>query len=151
MFELTGKAIQPSSLATTMAGTDCGGFVSFEGWVRDWNEGRRVKKLCYEAYETLAVKEGGRILEEVYKKYPIRKICAMHRVGYLGLGEVAVWIGAAGKHRKEAFAACRFAIDEIKHRVPIWKKEFYEDGESQWVGCESCANQGHRSIDVCAQ
>ena len=151
MFELTEKAIQPSTLAATMARTDCGGFVSFEGWVRDWNEGRSVKKLCYEAYEELAVKEGCRILEEVYQKYPIRTIRAIHRVGNLALGEVAVWIGAVGKHRKEAFAASRFAIDEIKHRVPIWKKEFYEDGESQWVGCESCANHGHRAIEVCTQ
>ena len=118
-----------------MARVDCGGFTSFEGWVRDWNAGRRVLSLCYEAYEELAIKEGKRIMEEIYDKCPIREIRAVHRVGSLNLGETAVWIGASGKHREEAFTACRLAIDEIKSRVPIWKKEFYEDGGFGWVTC----------------
>ena len=144
MFELTDQPICPDDLKIAMSRTDCGGFNSFEGWVRDWNEGRRVTGLRYEAFEELALKEGRRIIEEVCRKHPVRELRAVHRVGSLKLGEVAVWIGAAGQHREEAFAACRLAIDEIKVRVPIWKKEFYEGGESEWVGCESCAHRARQ-------
>ncbi len=149
MFELTEQPIQADGLKAAMTRTDCGGFASFEGWVRDWNEGRRVLRLCYETYEELALKEGFRVIEETRRKHPVRELRAVHRVGSLKLGEVAVWIGATGEHREEAFAACRLAIDEIKARVPIWKKEFYEDGESEWVGCERCAQHAdHQAVVV---
>ena len=151
MFELTDQPILAGDLKGAMTRTDCGGFNSFEGWVRDWNEGRRVTGLRYEAYEELALKEGGRIIEEICQKHPVRELRAVHRVGSLKLGEVAVWIGATGEHREEAFAACRLAIDEIKARVPIWKKEFYEDGESEWVGCERCAQHAHHHAVVTSQ
>ena len=144
MFELTDQPIRTDALKTAMTRLDCGGYAAFEGWVRDWNEGRRVQSLHYETYEELALKEGMRILEEAREKHPVLELRAVHRVGPLELGEIAVWIGAAGKHREEAFAACRFAIDEIKARVPIWKKEFYEDGESEWIGCERCESHAHR-------
>ena len=143
MFELTEQPIKATSLKATMARPACGGFVSFEGWVRDWNEGRRVRSLHYETYEELALKEGVRILEEARGKHPVLALRDVHRIGPLELGEIAVWIGAAGKHREEAFIACRFAIDEIKLRVPIWKKEFYEDGESEWIGCARCETHAH--------
>ncbi|MFP6900974.1 MAG: molybdenum cofactor biosynthesis protein MoaE [Opitutales bacterium] len=139
MFALTDQTIQPDSLRATFSSADCGGFVSFEGWVRNWNKGPRVRSLTYEAYEELALREGQQVLEEAYRQFSVRKLIAVHRVGHLKLTEIAVWVGSAGKHRDEAFAACRYAIDEIKTRVPIWKKEYYEDGESEWVGCEHCA------------
>ena len=151
MFELTTQPIQEESLRSSMVCSDSGGFVSFEGWVRDWNEGRRVKKLHYEAYEPLALNEGHRIVNEAFEKYPVRELRAIHRLGELKLSEIAVWVGAAGRHREEAFAACRFVIDQIKTRTPIWKKEFYEDGESEWVGCRSCAKHGNHSAVVVAQ
>ena len=151
MFELTTQPIQEESLRSSMVRSDCGGFVSFEGWVRDWNEGRRVKKLHYEAYEPLALNEGHRIVNEAFEKYPVRELRAIHRLGELKLSEIAVWVGAAGRHREEAFAACRFVIDQIKTRTSIWKKEFYEDGESEWVGCRSCAKHGNHSAVVVAQ
>ena len=139
MFELTDQPIRADTLKTAMTRTDCGGFNSFEGWVRDWNEGRRVLSLRYETYQELALKEGRRIMKEVCKKHPVRELRAVHRIGSLKLGEITIWIGSTGEHREEAFAACRLAIDEIKARVPIWKKEFYEDGETEWVNCKHCS------------
>ena len=151
MFELTTQPIQDKTLRSSMVSPDCGGFVSFEGWVRDWNDGRRVKKLHYEAYEPLALSEGHRIVNEAFEKYPISELRAIHRLGELELSEIAVWVGATGRHREEAFGACRFVIDQITAHAPIWKKEFYEDGESEWVGCRSCAKHGNHSSVVVAQ
>ena len=151
MFELTDQAIKPSSLRKTFSNADSGGFVSFEGWVRNWNKGQRVQSLVYEAYEELALREGSKVLGEALQRFPVHKLIAVHRVGHLELTDVAVWVGATGRHRAESFAACRFAIDQIKARVPIWKKEFYQDGESEWVGCPACANHGHSSATIFAQ
>lgn len=120
-----------------------GGYVSFEGWVREFNEGRQVLRLEYEAFEQLALKEGGRIVEAALRRFPIRHAHCIHRVGTLDLGELAVWVGVSAEHRGEAFEACRFIIDEVKHRVPIWKKEYYRDGDSGWVNCEHCAAAPH--------
>ncbi|MBS0395968.1 MAG: ThiF family adenylyltransferase, partial [Proteobacteria bacterium] len=117
----------------------CGGYASFEGWVRDFNDGRRVQRLEYEAYAELAVKEGERIIAEALARFGVSHARCVHRVGELALGELAVWVGVSAAHRGEAFAACRYIIDEVKHRVPIWKKEHYVDGDSGWVNCERCA------------
>lgn len=125
----------------------CGGYASFEGWVRNHNEGREVEHLEYEAFETLAVREGERIVEEAVRRFGVTRAACVHRVGDLALGDVAVWVGASARHRGEAFAACRYIIDEVKHRVPIWKKEHYVDGDSGWVNCERCALPGaHESV-----
>ena len=116
-----------------------GGFVTFEGWVRDFNEGREVTGLEYEAFQALAVKEGARIVAEASARFPVRHALCIHRVGRLALTDMAVWVGVSATHRGEAFDACRFIIDAVKHRVPIWKKEHYRDGNSGWVNCEACA------------
>jgi molybdopterin synthase catalytic subunit len=120
-----------------------GGYVSFEGWVRDLNEGREVRRLEYEAFQELAVAEGGRILAEAQARFPIRRAGCIHRVGTLELSDMAVWVGVSAEHRGEAFDACRYIIDEVKHRLPIWKKEHYVDGDSGWVNCERCAAAPH--------
>jgi len=117
----------------------CGGYASFEGWVRDQNEGQRVRHLEYEAFEPLAVKEGERILSEALERFGVEHAACVHRVGDLALGEMAVWVGVSARHRDEAFRACRYIIDEVKHRLPIWKKEHYQSGDSGWVNCERCA------------
>jgi molybdopterin/thiamine biosynthesis adenylyltransferase/molybdopterin synthase catalytic subunit len=117
----------------------CGGYASFEGWVRDHNEGQQVRHLEYEAFELLATKEGERIIAEAVARFGVEHVCCVHRVGDLQLGELAVWVGASARHRQEAFLACRYIIDEVKHRVPIWKKEHYVNGDSGWVNCERCA------------
>lgn len=138
-FSLQPTVLDPQQLRGELQQSDCGGFVSFEGWVRDHNEGRRVLSLEYEAFPELALVEGELILQEALERFgPVQARCA-HRVGALTIGEVAVWVGVSSAHRGEAFAACRYIIDQVKHRVPIWKKEFYVDGDSGWVNCEHCA------------
>ncbi len=121
----------------------CGGYASFEGWVRDHNEGQQVRHLEYEAFEVLANKEGERIIAEAVARFGVEHAACVHRVGDLQLGEMAVWVGVSSRHRQEAFLACRYIIDEVKHRVPIWKKEHYLNGDSGWVNCERCAVVAH--------
>jgi molybdopterin/thiamine biosynthesis adenylyltransferase/molybdopterin synthase catalytic subunit/rhodanese-related sulfurtransferase len=121
----------------------CGGYASFEGWVRDHNEGQQVRHLEYEAFEALANKEGERIIAEAVERFGVEHAACVHRVGDLQLGEMAVWVGVSARHRQEAFLACRYIIDEVKHRVPIWKKEHYRNGDSGWVNCERCAAVVH--------
>lgn len=121
-----------------------GAFVCFEGWVRNHNEGKQVAKLAYQCYESLALKEGNRIIEEACKRYSLRKAMCIHRVGEIPIGGIAVWIGVSSDHRAEAFEACRYIIDEVKLRVPIWKKEFYLDEKPSWVACHSCAHHERR-------
>jgi molybdopterin synthase catalytic subunit len=107
--------------------------------VRDSNEGRRVVRLGYEVFVPLAEKEGARILEEAMRVFPVFDIRCVHRMGMLELGDPAVWLGVSAQHRGAAFDACRFVIDEVKSRVPIWKKEHYADGDSGWINCHTIA------------
>jgi molybdopterin synthase catalytic subunit len=127
-FQFIRTPIAPEQLRVGLADPACGGYAAFEGWVRDSNEGQRVRGLEYEAFEALGVREGERIVAE-----------AIARFGALAVGELAVWVGASAAHRDEAFRACRYIIDEVKHRLPIWKKEHYLNGDSGWVNCERCA------------
>jgi molybdopterin synthase catalytic subunit len=138
-FRLQDAAFRGEALRAELTDPACGGFVAFEGWVRDHNDGRRVQKLEYEAHAALAVREGERIIAEAVERFGIHGALCVHRVGSLKLGDLAVWVGVSAEHRDEAFRACRYIIDEIKHRLPIWKKEYYERGDSGWVNCERCA------------
>lgn len=138
-FRFSSSALDPESLRTELADPTCGGYTAFEGWVRNHNEGREVRHLEYEAFAELAVREGERIIAEACERFGVGNARCVHRVGDLALGELAVWVGVSARHRDEAFKACRYIIDEVKHRVPIWKKEHYVDGDSGWVNCERCA------------
>jgi molybdopterin synthase catalytic subunit len=138
-FRFTQSTIDTQRARTELLTLSAGGYVSFEGWVRDHNEGQEVTRLEYEAFVELAVKEGERIVGESLRRFPIKQALCIHRIGTLTLGEMAVWVGVSSAHRGEAFDACRFIIDEVKHRVPIWKKEHYKSGDSGWVNCERCA------------
>jgi molybdopterin synthase catalytic subunit len=138
-FRFTQSAIDTAAARRELQDLGSGGYVSFEGWVRDQNEGQEVTQLEYEAFQELAVKEGDRIVAEALLRFPVKHALCIHRVGSLQLGEMAVWVGVSSAHRGEAFDACRFIIDEVKHRVPIWKKEHYRSGDSGWVNCERCA------------
>jgi len=149
-FRFAHSAIDTTAARLELLDPGAGGYVSFEGWVRDHNEGQEVTRLEYEAFEELAVKEGERILAEAQNRFPIRRVVCIHRVGSLDLTDMAVWVGVSSVHRGEAFDACRFIIDEVKHRVPIWKKEHYRNGDSGWVNCERCAaspphSRGHEA------
>ena len=139
MFEFSRTALTPDVYRADLCDAACGAYASFEGWVRNRNEGRQVQRLEYEGYEALGVKEGNRIIAEARDRFGIDNLHCVHRLGLLELGELAVWVGVSSPHRDEAFAACRYVIDEVKHRVPIWKKEHYVDGDSGWVNCERCA------------
>ncbi len=141
LFKLSAETLQPEDFREQLRDPACGGCSTFEGWVRNQNEGREVLELEYQAYEPLAVKEGCRIVAEASQRYGASKALCVHRVGNLVIGELAVWVGVSAPHRDAAFAACRLIIDEIKHRVPIWKKEHYSDGNSGWVHCEACAEK----------
>ena len=139
-FSFSHRALDTAALRTALEDPSAGGYASFEGWVRNHNEGHAVTRLEYEAFEALANKEGEHIVTEAIEKFGIVKAACVHRVGSLGIGDMAVWVGASSRHRAEAFAACRYIIDEVKHRVPIWKKEHYVNGDSGWVNCERCAH-----------
>lgn len=119
-----------------------GAVVVFEGTVRDVNDGRPVALLEYEAYEAMALAEMARIVEEIEAERPEVRLAARHRVGALGVGDVAVVCAASAPHRTEAFVACRALIDRIKERVPIWKREHGPEG-AYWVGWQDarCATE----------
>ena len=138
-FSFSATAIDVPALQRELADPTCGGYAAFEGWVRNHNEGQQVTHLEYEAFAELAVREGERIIAEACQKYGVENARCVHRVGDLALGELAVWVGVSARHREEAFKACRYIIDEVKHRVPIWKKEHYVSDDSGWVNCERCA------------
>jgi len=144
VIEVTTAQIDTADLQRSLANPAAGGYCAFEGWVRNENEGQVVERLEYEAYEPLVVTEGNKVLAEAKERYPFLEARCVHRVGLLELGECAVWIGVASAHRDEAFKACRYIIDEIKVRLPIWKKEHYISGDSGWVNCERCAAHGER-------
>lgn len=135
MFRFVRTTISGEILRSSLCHPGAGGVVIFEGRVRNQHRGRSVLFLEYEAYELLAEKEGLAILEEVRERYDILEVLCVHQIGKVELGEVAVWIGVTAVHRASAFEACSFVIDEIKHRLPIWKKEWYEHGAAAWVNC----------------
>ena len=135
MFRFTREAIDPAAFRPLLDDPAAGGYASFEGWVRNHNEGRSVLRLEYEAYESLGVKEGERIVAEAAARFPIIRAACVHRIGPLAIGDMAVWVGVSAAHRDAAFAACRYIIDETKARVPIWKKEHYAAGDSGWINC----------------
>jgi molybdopterin/thiamine biosynthesis adenylyltransferase/molybdopterin synthase catalytic subunit/rhodanese-related sulfurtransferase len=142
-FRFSETALDVAALQRELRDDRCGGFAAFEGWVRNHNEGHAVTRLEYEAFAELAEKEGVRIVDEAIGRFGVTRATCVHRVGSLAIGDVAVWVGVSAAHRDEAFRACRFIIDEVKHRVPIWKKEHYVDGDSGWVNCERCATHAH--------
>lgn len=129
---LSATPIDAASLVARVESPACGGVSSFLGLVRNHHGGRGVQRLEYSAYGPMAEAECARVVAEAETRWPVR-IALVHRVGALEIGDIAVGVAAAGAHRDEAFAACRFVIEEVKRRVPIWKKEFYYDGAVEWV------------------
>jgi molybdopterin synthase catalytic subunit len=140
MFRVSRSPIDLEAFRRGLLDRTCGGYAQFEGRVRDHNEGRQVLRLEYEVYVPLAVKEGERILTEARERFGVAQASAVHRSGLMELSDVAVVVGVASPHRAEAFDACRYIIDEVKTRLPIWKKEYYADGEAQWVNCRHCGH-----------
>lgn len=140
-FAFSRAALEPESLRPLLDDPAAGAYASFEGRVRNHNEGRGVQRLEYEAYEQLGMKEGERIVAEALARFPLARARCVHRLGVLDIGDLAVWVGVTAAHRDAAFAACRYIIDEVKLRVPIWKKEHYEGGDSGWINCQAVPPQ----------
>jgi molybdopterin synthase catalytic subunit len=145
MFRLSNIPLDPAALQRELADIRAGACVTFEGWVRNRNDGQPVQSLEYEAYPPLAEKEGARILGEACAKFSLLAATCAHRVGHLQLGELAVWVGVTAEHRGAAFEACRYIIDEAKARLPIWKKEHYVAGGTSWI---NCATRGEHASPI---
>ena len=136
MFKLSSLPLDITPFVKELRDTSCGAFASFEGWVRDHHEGEIITALEYEALAPLCESEGNIILAEAKEQFKITRALCLHRTGCLSVGEMSVWVGVSSPHRDEAFRACRYIIDELKKRLPIWKKEFLADGRTQWVNCQ---------------
>ncbi|WP_394695133.1 molybdenum cofactor biosynthesis protein MoaE [Pseudoxanthomonas japonensis] len=132
-FHLSETPIDIAPLRAGVLDPRAGGYASFEGWVRDHHAGRAVDGLDYEAYATLAEREGERIIAEAKARFDVIDARCVHRVGTLVIGDLAVWVGVSAAHRGAAFDACRYIIDETKRRVPIWKREHYREGDADWL------------------
>jgi len=127
--------LQAPKYLSLLEDLSCGGLCVFEGRVRTHNEGKAVLSLAYECYEPMALRQLARLREEAVRRWDLGRAVLAHRLGAIPIGEAAVWIGVAAAHRAEAFEACRFLIDEVKLKVPIWKREVYHSGAVAWVGC----------------
>ena len=135
MFELTSAPIDSAALQARLTAPEAGALTIFEGRVRNHHLGQPVTKLEYEAFDDMARLEGETIVAEAERIYPGAKVLCVHRTGTLTIGEAAVWIGIASAHRQAGFAACRHVIEELKLRLPIWKKEHHPNGAAEWVNC----------------
>ena len=143
LYRVTEELLSQAAITAAMADPEAGGVVVFSGVVRNETGGRRVKFLEYEAHAPMAEAKMREIGEMVHARWPGVKMVAMvHRVGRLEIGEASVMIAVSAGHRAEAFEACRFAIDRLKETVPVWKKEYFEDGEV-WVGLQSECDHRH--------
>jgi len=145
VIKFTDQPINPDIFRCELFDPTAGAYVGFEGWIRNENEGYSVERLEYEAYEPLAISEGEKVITEAGERFAILHAHCVHRTGMLEIGECAVWVGVSSEHRDEAFNACRYIIDQVKVRLPIWKKEYYTNGNSGWVNCKRCAQYGHTS------
>ena len=131
-FELTTDPIDVGAIARRVVLAECGATVTLDGYAREWTRGRRTLYLVYETYAPMALREMKRLGEQAHEKFEIAHIGIVHRTGRLEIGETSVVIAVSAPHRRAAFEACEWAIRELKRTVPIWKKEFFEDGEV-WV------------------
>ena len=136
MILLTREPLNPEAITAGVRDNANGAVVTFLGTTRNETDGRRVLHLEYEAYEGMAQKMLSRISEEIHERWGTGHVAIAHRFGRLEIGEVSLVVAVASPHRREAFAACQYAVDRIKQNVPIWKKEVFEDG-GVWVGVET--------------
>ena len=132
-FSINQEVLHPDLMGTENPGHQSGAKSVFEGIVRESNLGKSVTSLEYQCYEELAVKEGNLIISEALSTFDINYAYCVHRIGLLNIGDTAVIVLVYAEHRDDSFKACRFIIDQVKSRVPIWKKELYVSGESEWL------------------
>jgi molybdopterin converting factor subunit 1 len=139
-FELTTQPVDVGAVARRVVLPECGATVTLDGYVREWTGGRRTRYLVYEAYAPMALSEMRRLGRSVRERFDISHVGIVHRTGRLEIGETSVVISISAPHRRAAFEACEWTIKELKRTVPIWKKEFYEDGE-MWVEGEGAPEE----------
>ena len=132
-FALLDIDIDERRLKDMLDDKGCGAFVSFEGRVRNHNNDSSVDSLTYYGYEDLAINQGRLIINEAKERFDIIGAVAIHRIGALDIGDVAIWVGVASAHRYPAFDACRWILDTIKADIPVWKQEYYDDDSSKWL------------------
>lgn len=132
MIRIDESPIDPVALIDSVGSPLAGAVVTFDGRVRAHSEGRAVTHLVYEAYVSMALLELDKLIESAHDQWPLQRISIAHRLGPLEIEETSVFIAVSAAHRADAFAACRFLIDAIKQEVPIWKKEYFEDG-AVWI------------------
>lgn len=133
-FALLDKPINDRRLKLALLNDQSGALATFEGWVRNHNNARPVTKLTYYGYEKLAINQGEKLITQAKQQFDIINAVAIHRIGDLAIGDMAVWIGVTAHHRYPAFDACRWLLDDIKADIPVWKQEFYADSEeSLWL------------------
>jgi adenylyltransferase/sulfurtransferase len=145
------SALTDALLSSTSRSSEAGALATFEGRVRDFNEGQKVSSLAYEAYPELATSEGEKIVAEAKEKFNLIDALCVHRTGQLTIGDTAVVVICTSPHRQEAFTACRYIIDEVKARLPIWKREVYSEGHQSWVNCSQHAethSHNHRHPEL---
>jgi molybdopterin synthase catalytic subunit len=133
MIRLTTEVIDYHALTQAVRRPRCGAVVTFLGTVRDLTDGRVTQALDYEAYPGMAEKKMAEIEHDTRTRWPVGDMMMVHRLGHLGVGEVSVAVAVSCPHREQAFEACRHAIDRLKELVPIWKKENWDDGTTEWV------------------
>jgi molybdopterin synthase catalytic subunit len=144
-FRVTHAPIDTAAVRQEVVDSACGAYVQFDGWVRNHNEGQAVLRLEYEVYEPLALSEGEQVLREALQRFEIANAVAVHRGGLMEITEVAVVVAVSAAHRAAAFEAARYIIDQVKVRLPIWKKEHYANGTAEWVNCRHCAGAASHS------
>lgn len=132
MIALTTQPIDRREVAAAVECSEAGAIVTFDGTVRNHARGRTVTHLFYESYDAMALKEMKAIAAQALSTWSIRRLAMVHRIGRMEIGDSSIFIAVSSDHRDEAFRACRFVIDTLKTRVPIWKKEYYLEGEV-WV------------------
>lgn len=132
-FALLDTAIDEVRLRAMLEDDSCGAFACFEGRVRNHNNASHVERLSYYGYEDLAINQGRLIIAEAKRKFEITQAVAIHRIGALEIGHIAVWIGVVSAHRYPAFDACLWILDTIKADIPVWKQEYYEGDSSKWL------------------
>ncbi len=133
MFRVTTEPLDLQQVHGLVKSPGDGAVVTFDGIVRDNFDGREVRCLAYEAYAPMAEKKMAEIATEVRSKFAVGDIAMVHRIGRLEIGESSILIAVAAPHRQPAFEACAYAMDRVKEEVPVWKKEFFADGEAHWV------------------
>ena len=135
MIAIVRRRIDLAALDRAVRDPRAGAVVVFVGTTRNENAGRRVRRLEYEAFASMARKEMGALAREARRRWPLRKVAMAHRIGVVPVGQASVAIAVSAGHRGEAFQACRWLIDRLKEIVPIWKKEHYRGGEV-WIGAQ---------------